>query len=246
MLGILDRSPSPSILYQIPDTPPRPSSPKIQPDHILHQGIFNIPDSPNPSSSPNALGLPIPPRNIFTIPDTPNHSPTIPANLFQLPDSPNFRANAMDVDIPSHDIISISSDGSNPSPSAIPVELPAIISPRDLLFQVPDLPNICSDATNVCVASSSTLPPPPSTPNHGADSNSRSERPRVSATRDAIIPYLPGILSHTALLRAYLAEISQDKIFVQHRIDTILADIAELDRTVAGLRALQIWRGRHV
>jgi hypothetical protein len=247
---IAERSPSPSHLYQIAQTPPPSPSTNIQPDNILH-GVFNIPDSPTPSFPTNAPNLPIPPLDLFTISDTPNASPsTIPVELpaiisppdllFQVPDSPDLRDDAMDVSPPSFlpPVVTPNHEGgTNPNapPSTTSVELPASISPPDLLFQVPDSPDLRDDAMDVST---------PSMPNRGGGTNFRLERPGFLANGDALIPYLPVILSRAALLRAHLAEIYQHRMFTKRRIDDILCDIAEVDRRIAGLRVLQILRHR--
>ena len=57
-----------------------------------------------------------------------------------------------------------------------------------------------------------------------------------------LIPYLPVILSRTSLLRAQLAQLIMEKDFIKGQIDIALTHVAEVDRYLYGLRALQVMR----
>ena len=59
---------------------------------------------------------------------------------------------------------------------------------------------------------------------------------------ETLMPYLPVLLSRAALHRAHLAEVMVERDFINRRIYELITHIAEIDRSISGLRALQIVR----
>ena len=216
-------SPDDVDLYAIPD------SPTILPLDRAELNLFSIPDSPTalpeaPVSHPmshspslDAFDLPDSP-NLFNIPDSPKSFPILPddIDLYAIPDSPNI----------------VPLDHAHLPPS-----------PIEDLMDVCNIPPSPLPAADLHPAIPNTLPDAgPSMVDPQPQDESAPERHRMKILRQNLTPFLPVILSRASLLRAQLAQFITERDFIKGRHDDTVTHIAELDRYLYGVRALQLMR----
>ena len=245
--------------FDIPASPicsPIPTQDVIPPSfscytqHEPDLDLFTIPDSPNIFPVDRTGG------NISESPIVPSGS--IPAGQ----DSIQFRQTDI-VDIPDSPPSPIEDFGSIPASSPIddfnfiPACQDSIRFLQTELFDIPNLPpSPIDDLMDVCA-----IPPSPilaagvhpEIPHASLDAGSSTVDPQLQdentaehrslrTLRKNLIPYLPVILSWASLLRAQLSQLITERDFIKGQIDGAVTRIAEVDRYLYGLRALQLMR----
>jgi len=247
---------SPCDIPDFPNCSPIPTQDVIPPSfscytqHEPDLDLFTIPDSPNIFPVDRTGG------NISESPIVPSGS--IPAGQ----DSIQFRQTDI-VDIPDSPPSPIEDFGSIPASSPIddfgfiPACQDSISFLQTELLDIPDLPlSPIADQMDVCDLPPSPFPAPnlhpgipntvphagPSTVDTQLQDENTAERRSLKTLRKNLIPYLPVILSRASLLRAQLAQLITERDFIKGQIDGAVTRIAEVDRYLYGLRALQLMR----
>jgi hypothetical protein len=233
---------------------------------------FNIPPSPNPAADFDFEISDTPPEtDIFDIPDLPPSPIADPMDLFDIPSSPNPATGLLEISTAETDVFDIPDLPPSPiadpmdffdippSPNPAPNLHPGMLNtvPETDVFDIPDLPlSPIADQMDVCDLPPSPFPAPnlhpgipntvphagPSTVDTQLEDENTAERRSLKTLRKNLIPYLPVILSRASLLRAQLAQLITERDFIKGQIDGAVTRIAEVDRYLYGLRALQLMR----
>jgi len=208
---------------------------------MLPDDVFDIPDSPKCSPistedvAPQTFSFSTQHEahlDLFTIPDSPTTLP-VGRTKGHIPESPN---------VPS---------------GSIPAGQDSIQFPQTEVFDIPDLPpSPIDELMDLCDIPPSTILPAdvhpeiphtsleagPSMVDPQLHNENPAERRSLKMIRKNLIPYLPVILSRASLLRAQLAQLITERDFIKGQIDGAVTRIAEVDRYLYGLRALQLMR----
>lgn len=223
--------------------------------------LFAIPDSPT-----SKLVSPSTELDLFYIPDTPKSSPiptedvqhtTFPfssqhdadLDLYRIPDSPNIPPlDRTDNRIPDSPIVLSHVIPTGQDPIQL-LETANFMISDSQLSPMADLMEICEIPNSPILEAvvHPEIPDPaveagPSIVDTQLQGNNTTDRLSLKTIGRNLIPYLPVILSRASLLRAQLAQLITEKEFIKGQIDEAVTRIAEVDRYLYGLRALQLVR----
>ena len=243
-----------SLLKDLSNTPETPSG-------STRFNLFAIPNSPT-----SELVSPSTELDLFDIPDTPKSLP-IPTedvqppifsfssqhdmdlDLYTIPDSPNIPpADRTDGRVP--DSPSVPPQFIHPGQDPVQMQETEVLDISDSpLSPMADLMDFC-DIPNSPILAAEVHPgiqnpvadAGPSIIDTQLQEENTAERPSLKTIGRNLIPYLPIILSRASLLQAQLAQLITEKDFIKGQIDGALTRVAEVDRYLYGLRALQLMR----
>ena len=189
------------------------------------QEMLEIPDSPC-ATPPSDSG------SLYEIPDSIPSSPIQTDNDLSegTAQSPYMDSTSL-FDIPESQPLTPSSE------SDIFFELPSSRLPTPMLVDATDGPQSTSRPTP-STAPSQPSPSMPQPSQHQAPG--RHNTPPINGRN--LIPFLPIITSHAALLRGALAERRAEREYVRSRIDSVVQDMAELQRQLDSMDVFRVIR----
>ena len=210
----------PDSIFDIPDSlPPSPTLDSGNSSPVITSRIFGYADYlglGTPASTSNDAG------SLFDIPESRPTTPlTYPPSLFSIPES------------------------RPPTPLAYPNSLFAIPESRpptplaypNSFFDIP-----ASRPSTPMLVDEKTSSSPHQTPavESTADTPARHNTPPINGRN--LIPFLPIITSRAALIRGALLERKSEQVYLRSKIDSVLQDMAELQRQLDTMGALRVIR----
>jgi len=230
-------------IISIPDT--EVNCPTIEVSFAHHNSLLkdlsNTPETPSGSTR----------FNLFAIPNSPTLelvSPSTELDLFDIPDTPKSLPIPTDGRVP--DSPSVPPQFIHPGQDPVHMQETEVFDVSDSpLSPMADLMDFC-DIPNSPILAAEVHPgiqnpvadAGPSIIDTQLQEENTAERPSLKTIGRNLIPYLPIILSRASLLRAQLAQLITEKDFIKGQIDGALTRVAEVDRYLYGLRALQLMR----
>jgi hypothetical protein len=205
-------------LFDIPNTPDRLSIPPqdVQSAHF---------------SFPSQLDVDL---DFYRIPDSPV-IPPVDLMACRIPDSATIvPSHSMSVQQPEDPLQMLDTEVFNISDSPP-------LTPMADLMDLCDIPN-SPPAEVHPEAQNSVVDTGPSNVDSRDLGRNTAEGQSLKTMSKNLVPYLPIILSRASLLRAQLAQVIMERDFVRGQIDMGVTRIAEVDRYLYGLRALQLMR----